>query len=235
HKNLDYLETLGYHFGDFFSAGGVVGPGMVTLHPVGLPHGPKPRSLQAFMDGANAGVHNEVGIMADFANPTRVSEWALGLSRPDYMSAWSGYTSDPRFTYAPGRLAEVRALGERLADARDALRPPTEGDARGWVHFPSRSRMPCDVVVIGAGSAGCAVAAALAESGVRRIGLVEAGPDYGARAAGRWPAALLDPRRGPDTHDWNYEMDRGDGTTPPESRARVVSGCSAPNQCAIVR
>jgi len=83
------------------------------------------------MDGANAGVHNEVGIMADFANPTRVSEWALGLSRPDYMSAWSGYTSDARFTYAAGRLAEVRALGERLADARDALRPPTEGDARG--------------------------------------------------------------------------------------------------------
>ena len=95
--------------------------------------------------------------------------------------------------------------------------------------------MPFDVVVIGAGSAGCAVAAALAESGVRRIGLVEAGPDYGARAAGRWPAALLDPRRGPDTHDWNYEMDRGDGTTVPESRARVVSGCSAHNQCAIVR
>src|SRR5438067_7851476 len=95
--------------------------------------------------------------------------------------------------------------------------------------------MPFDVVVIGAGSAGCAVAAALAESGVRRIGLVEAGPDYGARAAGRWPAALLDPRRGPDTHDWNYEMDRGDGTTAPESRARVVSGCSAHNQCAIVR
>src|SRR5205814_2112710 len=72
HKNLDYLETLGYHWGEFFSAGGVVGPGMVTLHPVGLPHGPKPKSLEAFMDGANAGVHKEVGIMADFANPTQV-------------------------------------------------------------------------------------------------------------------------------------------------------------------
>jgi len=126
HKNLDYLETLGYHFGDFFSGGGVVGAGMVSLHPVGLPHGPKPRSLQAFMDGANAGVHQEVGIMADFANPAQVSELALGLSRPDYMSAWAGYTTDPRFTYAPGRLAEVRALGERLADARDTLRPPED-------------------------------------------------------------------------------------------------------------
>jgi homogentisate 1,2-dioxygenase len=126
HKNLDYLETLGYHFGNFFSGGGVVGPGMVSLHPVGLPHGPKPKSLEAFMDGANAGVHNEVGVMADFANPARVSEWALGLSRPDYMTAWSGYTTDPRFTYTPGRLADVRALGERLADARDTLIPPRE-------------------------------------------------------------------------------------------------------------
>jgi homogentisate 1,2-dioxygenase len=126
HKNLDYLETLGYHFGDFFSGGGVVGSGMVTLHPVGLPHGPKPRALQAFLDGANAGVHNEVGIMADFANPAQVSELALGLSRADYMDAWAGYTTEPRFAYAPGRLAEARALGERLADARDQLRPPED-------------------------------------------------------------------------------------------------------------
>jgi homogentisate 1,2-dioxygenase len=123
HRNLDYLETLGYHFGDFFSGGGVVGRGMVTLHPVGLPHGPKPRALQAFMDGANPGVHNEVAIMADFANPTQVSEWALGLSRSDYMGAWSAYTDNPRFTYRADRLAEARTLGERLADARDSLRP----------------------------------------------------------------------------------------------------------------
>ena len=40
------------------------------------------------------------------------------------MNAWAGYTTDPRFAYAPGRLAEARALGERLADARDTLRPP---------------------------------------------------------------------------------------------------------------
>ena len=83
---------------------------MVTLHPVGLPHGPKPKALAAFMDGANRGVHNEVAVMADFANPTRVSEWALGLSRPDYMAAWAPYTTDPRFAYRADRLAEVRAL-----------------------------------------------------------------------------------------------------------------------------
>ncbi|OLD75181.1 MAG: hypothetical protein AUG87_14020 [Candidatus Rokubacteria bacterium 13_1_20CM_4_70_14] len=123
HKNLDYLETLGYHFGDFFSGGGVVREGMVTLHPVGLPHGPKPASLKAFLDGKNPGVHNEVGIMADLANPTEISEFALSLSTPDYMAAWSAYTTDPRFVHRPDRLAEIRALAERHAHARDELRP----------------------------------------------------------------------------------------------------------------
>jgi homogentisate 1,2-dioxygenase len=128
HRNLDYLETIGYHVGDFFSGGGVVQEGMVTLHPVGLPHGPKPAALRAFLDGRNPGVHHEVGVMADFANPAQVSEFALGLSRADYMKSWSAYASDPRFVHRPTRLSEVRALGERLADARDELRPPETDD-----------------------------------------------------------------------------------------------------------
>jgi hypothetical protein len=64
--------------------------------------------------------------MADFANPTEVSEWAIGQAEPEYMSAWAAYTTDARFAHRPDRLAEVRALAERLADARDTLRPPTE-------------------------------------------------------------------------------------------------------------
>jgi hypothetical protein len=61
--------------------------------------------------------------MADFANPAKISDFALGLSRPDYMASWSGYTTEPRFLYDPGRLAKVLRLAERLADARDKLRP----------------------------------------------------------------------------------------------------------------
>ena len=96
---------------------------MVTVHPVGLPHGPKPAALKAFLDGPRPTVHNEVGIMADFANPTRISEFALGLSRPDYMAAWSAYASDPRFSYSATRLDEVREKADRLADVRDDLQP----------------------------------------------------------------------------------------------------------------
>jgi homogentisate 1,2-dioxygenase len=124
HKNLDYCETLGFHFGEFFSAGGLSQAGMVTVHPVGLPHGPKPPALKAFLEGRRPEVHREVAVMADFANPVRISDFALGLSRPDYMKAWGAYTSDPRFAYDPGRVDEIRTVAERLAGARDTLRPP---------------------------------------------------------------------------------------------------------------
>jgi homogentisate 1,2-dioxygenase len=123
HRNLDYCETIGYHFGDFFSRGGVIREGMVTVHPVGLPHGPQPSALKAFMDGHRPPMHHEVGIMADFTNPAQISDHALGLSEPGYMSSWDGYTTDPRFVHRPDRLAEVREAAERLTDARDELRP----------------------------------------------------------------------------------------------------------------
>ena len=63
--------------------------------------------------------------------------------------------------------------------------------------------------------------------------LVEAGPDYGALADGRWPAEILDPVRMPRTHDWGY-LETRRGELRPESRAKIVGGCSAHNQCAAV-
>jgi hypothetical protein len=96
---------------------------MVTLHPVGLPHGPQPSALAAFMDGHRPDTWREVGIMADLANPTQISEYARGLSSPGYMKSWAGYTTDARFAYRPSRLDEVRAAADRAAGARDELRP----------------------------------------------------------------------------------------------------------------
>src|SRR5919199_1701847 len=80
-----------------------------------------------------------------------------------------------------------------------------------------------DVVVAGAGSAGCALAGRLVHANLN-VCLVEAGPDYGPLAEDRWPQELLDPRRNSKTHDWGYE----------ESRAKVIGGCSTHNQCAAL-
>jgi choline dehydrogenase len=82
-----------------------------------------------------------------------------------------------------------------------------------------------DVVIVGAGSAGCALAGRLATRTNLRIALVEAGPDFGPREAGGWPSELVDAHHSPDTHDWGWA----------QSRARVVGGCSAHNEAAIVR
>jgi choline dehydrogenase len=91
-----------------------------------------------------------------------------------------------------------------------------------------------DVIVIGAGSAGCAVAGGLCGRSSLNVCLAEAGPDYGPLAGGRWPAELLDPRRRPDTHDWGYLEERTGEPPAAERRAKVIGGCSAHNQCAAV-
>lgn len=92
-----------------------------------------------------------------------------------------------------------------------------------------------DFVVVGAGPAGCAAAATLAESGAASVLVLEAGPDYGPQDSGRWPAELLEAFDLAETHGWGY----GSEATFPErvvdfARAKVVGGCSAHNGCAAI-
>ena len=82
------------------------------------------------------------------------------------------------------------------------------------------------MLVLGGGAAGCVIAARLSETTDRRVCLVEAGPDHGALAEGRWPADLLDANQLPVSHDWHYD----DGLA---WSARVIGGCSAHNACML--
>ena len=82
--------------------------------------------------------------------------------------------------------------------------------------------------VVGGGTAGCAVAARLAEAGWT-VTLLEAGPDYGPWGQGRWPADLLDATTLATSHDWGYAGPAADGRTVAFDRARVIGGCSAHN------
>lgn len=86
-----------------------------------------------------------------------------------------------------------------------------------------------DDLVVGGGSAGCVVAARLAATG-RDVCLVEAGPDYGPFAEGRWPADIVDGRWLAFSHSW--ETSREDRS---QLRARILGGCSAHNACVALR
>jgi choline dehydrogenase len=66
-----------------------------------------------------------------------------------------------------------------------------------------------DVVVVGAGSAGCLLAARLTAEGDRSVVLIEAGPDYPSVAD--LPADIADGSGPTLSHDWHFTAEP-DGT-----------------------
>ena len=90
-----------------------------------------------------------------------------------------------------------------------------------------------DIVVVGAGSAGCVLATRLAQRGASVL-LLEAGPDYSSRSA--LPDDIADARMPAFTHDWGYSSVPGRlGRELPLARGRLVGGCSATNACFALR
>ena len=59
--------------------------------------------------------------------------------------------------------------------------------------------------------------------------MLEAGPDYGSLAEGRWPGDVLSAKAIPLSHDWGLTTTSGLDLP----RARVVGGCSSHNGCTV--
>lgn len=98
--------------------------------------------------------------------------------------------------------------------ARASLLPGAGGDEAWMAEF--------DVVVVGAGAAGCVVGARLAEAG-REVCLVEAGPDLRHDVPEDFRSGWDFPRR----HEWGFEsLPDNRGKSVPLRRGKLVGGSS---------
>lgn len=85
HRNMDYDEVLFYHQGNFFSRAGIE-PGMFTLHPQGIHHGPQPQAVEA----SKAKTHtDEVAIMIESRQPFTVLPPLETVELKEYATSWS--------------------------------------------------------------------------------------------------------------------------------------------------
>jgi len=84
HSSPDCDEILFYVEGNFTSRKGV-GPGSITLHPRGLPHGPHPGTYEASIGTDRT---DELAVMIDTFKPLVPTIHAAGLEDNEYNTSW---------------------------------------------------------------------------------------------------------------------------------------------------
>jgi homogentisate 1,2-dioxygenase len=85
HRNMDYDELLFYHSGSFFSRSGIE-PGMMTLHPQGIHHGPQPSAVEASRTKLST---DEIAVMIESSQPFVVLPELEPVELKDYAMSWS--------------------------------------------------------------------------------------------------------------------------------------------------
>ena len=59
--------------------------GSMTLHPLGIAHGPHPGTVEATMDQHST---NELAVMCDTFRPLAPTQEAISIEDPKYVSSW---------------------------------------------------------------------------------------------------------------------------------------------------
>jgi homogentisate 1,2-dioxygenase len=86
HNDDDIDEVIFLHRGQFFSRDNF-GPGMLSVHPCGFPHGPQPK---AFAIGAKRlrTETDEVAVYLDARDALEIAELPAGVEDTGYVDAW---------------------------------------------------------------------------------------------------------------------------------------------------
>ena len=84
HSNVDSDEILFYSWGDFMSRKGVEQES-ITLHPMGLPHGPQPGKYEGSIGKKQT---DELAVMIDAFAPLRIAQSAIDVDDASYPGSW---------------------------------------------------------------------------------------------------------------------------------------------------
>lgn len=84
HSNIDSDEVLYYVDGDFMSRKDI-GPGHISLHPAGIPHGPHPGTMEKSIGQTRT---EELAVMVDTFKPLMVTEDAMQIADEQYYQSW---------------------------------------------------------------------------------------------------------------------------------------------------
>lgn len=84
HTSVDCDEIILYVRGNFTSRKGV-GPGALSLHPAGVPHGPHPGAYERSIGTQRT---DELAVMVDTFKPLRTTANALAIESREYHGTW---------------------------------------------------------------------------------------------------------------------------------------------------
>lgn len=84
HSNVDSDEVLYYCNDKFGSRKGIV-EGSITLHPLGIPHGPQPGAVERSLGHTRT---EELAVMLDTFYPLYLTEHAVAIEDPSYWESW---------------------------------------------------------------------------------------------------------------------------------------------------
>jgi len=85
HSNVDSDEVLFYVKGNFMSRKGIQ-PESITLHPMGMPHGPQPGKIE---DSLGVKETNEMAVMIDTFQPLTLFKALESIDDNSYPLSWS--------------------------------------------------------------------------------------------------------------------------------------------------